>query len=224
MPRNAKEVDMPGGMGKNSRSKKSYKGTCEEVDVKVFGSKDAKKHSKHMHHKAIRAEGKHQDDLDEREHDWPRKSGKEQINGIDVYQITCPHCSKESQGRLLYPSFTGADARYCDSCSNVKVWIDGDEKGPVTCECGGTFNSYDLICPSCKNVVFDAEKQLAVQFYIIEPAKVPGNPSKEEIDAWYHARKLDGFLTGTELFIQLDKLLTRDEETGDWKYFGRFEI
>lgn len=54
---------MPGGMGKNSRSKKSYKGTCEEVDVKVFGSKDAKKHSKRIHHRAIRAEGKIQEDL-----------------------------------------------------------------------------------------------------------------------------------------------------------------
>ena len=49
---------MPGGMGNNSNSKKSYKGTCEEVDVKQFGSKDAKKHSKHIHHKAIRKRGK----------------------------------------------------------------------------------------------------------------------------------------------------------------------
>ncbi len=49
---------MPGRMGKNSKSKNSYKGICEEVDVKVFGSKGAKKHSKQNHHKAIRSEGK----------------------------------------------------------------------------------------------------------------------------------------------------------------------
>jgi len=49
---------MPGGMGRRSRSKESYKGTCYEVDVKVFGSKEAKRFAKRMHHKALRADGK----------------------------------------------------------------------------------------------------------------------------------------------------------------------
>ena len=69
-----REIKMSGGMGKNSRSKRSFKGTCEDVDVKAFGSKDVKKHLKRTHHRAIRYEGKRQTHLEENEHNFARKT------------------------------------------------------------------------------------------------------------------------------------------------------
>ena len=55
---------MPGGIGKGSKSQKSYKGTCEEVDVKVFGTREAKKHAKKIHRRALRENGKQQSSFD----------------------------------------------------------------------------------------------------------------------------------------------------------------
>ena len=149
---------------------------------------------------------------------------KRQINGHDVYEIQCSSCEGSFEGRFAYPSFTGGDGRYCNQCSNLKIWIEYEESGPSHCECGGVFDSYDLICPSCSNVIHDAEKQLAAQFYVVEPSKIQGNPTQEEIDNWYSARTREGFLTGTELFVQLQRLLAGKEGSAGWKYYERFEI
>ncbi len=109
-----------------------------------------------------------------------KDTGKRKINGLDVYQIECPHCSVTFEGRFAYPSFVGADAHYCNKCPNIKIWS-GSEEGPKGCECGGAFDAYNLLCPSCKNVIHDAEIQLATQFYVIEPCKTPEKPTQKEV-------------------------------------------
>ena len=128
---------------------------------------------------------------------------KNQINEIDVYEIKCPHCYTIHEGRFAYPSFVGADGRYCNKCPNLKIWTEDDPRGLDSCECGGLFNSYILFCPVCRKSIENAEKQLAIQFYIVQPCLDPDNPSENEIDSWYKERKNVKFFTGTELFIQL---------------------
>lgn len=150
-------------------------------------------------------------------------ANKKQINGIDVYVIECPRCKVTFDGRFAYPTFVGADGRYCDTCANLKIWSDDEGSGPDTCPCGGKFDSFNLICPSCNRVIGNAEKQLAVQFYVVEPCKVAGNPSDEEKDVWYEQRRREGFLTGTELFVQLANLLLYDKVKRTWRYYGKFE-
>ena len=151
-------------------------------------------------------------------------SEKKTINGFDVYQVKCPSCERTFEGRFAYPSFVGADGRYCNRCPNLKIWIpDDDCDAPTDCECGGVFDSYGLACPSCGSIIDDVEKQLAVQFYVVEPCAISREPSEKEIDDWYSARREENFLTGTELFVQLERMLSRDEDSGEWRYFSRFE-
>jgi hypothetical protein len=99
---------------------------------------------------------------------WPSSKRPPFTSGKDSKKIENDGKSARLMYSLLgfgYPSFVGADAKYCNICPNLKIWAESENVGPIECECGGTFDSYDLICPSCRKVINNAEKQLAAQFY-----------------------------------------------------------
>ncbi len=145
------------------------------------------------------------------------------IKGYDVYSVHCPSCLRSFEGRLFYPPMWLGTGRYCDKCSNLMLSSTEGGTSPTLSKCNGEFDSTDLLCPACGKVVYDVEKQLASQFYLVQPAANEDHPTSDEIETWYTERKQEGFLTGKELFIQLDQVLYFDEESMIWRYFEKFE-
>jgi hypothetical protein len=147
-----------------------------------------------------------------------------QINGIDVYEVQCGHCGVTHEGRLFHPAVWLGRARYCSSCPILKLIGDTEDKGPVECSCGGSLDSMVLVCPHCCLPISDSEKQIAVQFYLVQPAQDEDNPTSVEIDKWYDARREEGFLTGNTLYIQLREVVSFDEESNSWKTYNCFDL
>jgi hypothetical protein len=147
-----------------------------------------------------------------------------QINGFDVYEVQCGHCSVVHEGRMFNPGAWLGRAKYCSSCPNLKLISDIEDLGPFDCGCGGIFDSPRLVCPQCSQQIEDAERQIASQLYLVQPAVDEDNPTSAEINSWYSARREEGFLTGETLYIQLKEAISYDEDAGRWKTYQCFEL
>ncbi len=116
------------------------------------------------------------------------------INGFHVYSVDCPHCKGSYEGRIFYPPMDLETGAYCKKCSNLKVWNRKRHEGHLKCSCGGEFKSPDLLCPDCRKIIGDAEKQLAAQFYLVQPAKDEDNPTAKEIEVFSLSQMSPGHL------------------------------
>ena len=98
--------------------------------------------------------------------------------------------------------------------------LEYDDPGPVECICGGEFISHLLHCPYCNEVIKDAERQLASQFYTIEPSDPQVGITHADIVSWYDDKlKMEFFSNNeTSLFIQLSKILLYDDAQKRWRY------
>lgn len=146
------------------------------------------------------------------------------VNSFDVYLVKCSNCGDEFEGRMFRPSAWLGSAKYCDKCPSLKLNGDSGSPGPAKCDCGGSFESISPICPGCRGSIENSEKQIAAQFYLVQPAVDENNPTSEEIDIWYEAQLAEGFLSGKAFFIQLDRAVAFDENAKKWKTYERFEF
>jgi len=150
------------------------------------------------------------------------------INGFDVYTLTCGSCGEVLEGRLFHPALWLGSAKYCSKCNNLKLLNPQEDptgdSGPKRCSCGGSYSSVFPVCPACGSSIANVEKQLAAQFYLVQPAEDEDHPTVEEIDAWYSDKLREGFCTGESLFIQLGLVIAFDDDTGTWLSYGRFEF
>jgi len=136
------------------------------------------------------------------------------------YSIVCSTCEASFDGRFFSQGWCGGKIRYCDYCPNLKLGRHSScPEGPETCECGGRFNSHELRCPGCGEIIPDAVSQLAAQHYSISPAKDSENPTTDEIAAF-----VDKIHAARDLFIQLRKSLSFDEQSQEWRWYEPFAL
>jgi len=137
--------------------------------------------------------------------------------------VKCAACGQRSVGRLFAVGWT-EPLQYCTKCPNLRMLpADAARDAVQTCRCGGRFESNELRCPRCEEVIGDAERQLALQHYVVDPAHDPKRPTEAECEAWYQKMVATRALGGV-LFVQLRDLLMCDPESGLWKYYALGEV
>lgn len=137
-----------------------------------------------------------------------RRPKSRRIRSLPEYSIACPRCREVFPGRFFSEGWCSGKVRYCDKCANLKLWRHSCRPdGPMKCECGGSFTSLALHCPSCNDVFSDATLQLAAQHYGIESARDPEHPTPEEILAF-----VEQIHATDDLFVQLRRVMSFDEK------------
>lgn len=87
--------------------------------------------------------------------------------------------SRSIRGRNFRPEIWLGAASYCSRCANLKRCGGTTDQGPGRCNCGGEFNSAEVVCPGCSTKITDCEKQLAAQFCVGQPAVDEDSPTEQ---------------------------------------------
>ncbi|MFH0980933.1 MAG: hypothetical protein V2A79_05280 [Planctomycetota bacterium] len=139
------------------------------------------------------------------------------------YKVRCGACRRSFSGRMFHMGWT-EPMRYCTQCPNLKIWASSPQPdSELLCRCGGRFDSKKLLCPVCGAVITDAERQVAVQHYVVEPARNRARPTRSECDRWYEEMTKTGYLGGV-LFVQLRDVLMFNAKSMSWRYHGLWEV
>ena len=146
---------------------------------------------------------------------------EENENDLPVFKVRCGGCGSVHKGRYFHVGWC-EPIRYCSKCANIHHRVGDYDPDPPICSCGGVFDSTDLKCPECGEIIKDRELQLAYQQYDVEGVLKVEKASIEQVKDWYNELRKIGYFNGDTLFIQIKDALIFNEN-GKPEYHKVFE-